>query len=104
MNNKKFFICPSCKEESFIRIKKDFEEFKIVSEHKTCGLCGYILKDDEEINYIKDKAIFNDDDNEKNKYCKDCHHYMVHPWTQKCTLTNKEITALDTCSNFKQEE
>lgn len=103
MENKKFIRCPACKEKSFIRMKKDFEGFKVASEKKTCAMCGYEFKADEEIEYIEDKPLFNDDGEEK-RFCRDCCYYIVHPWTQKCELTKKEVTALDSCENFKKKE
>lgn len=103
MENKKFIKCPSCKETSFIRVKKEFTGFKISSEKKTCALCGYEFTDNEEIEYIEEKPLFKDEGSEK-KFCRDCQYYVVHPWTQKCTLSNKEVTALDTCNEFSPRQ
>lgn len=103
MEKKKFINCPQCKERSFINIKKEFSGFKISSEKKTCALCGYEFKDDSEIEYLEEKSLFKDEGEEK-KFCRDCQHYVVHPWTQVCELTKKEVTALDTCHEFLRKE
>lgn len=100
MENKKFMKCPMCKEKSFINIKKDFYGFKKISEKKTCAMCGYEFKIDEEIEYLKEQSIFGEDDSAKN-FCRDCQHYIMHPLTQICELTKKEVTALDSCLDFK---
>lgn len=103
MEKKKFIKCPACKERSFINIKKEFSGFKVVTEKKTCALCGYEFKPDEEPEYIEEKPLFKDEGEEK-KLCRDCQYYVVHPWTQKCTLHKKEVTALDSCPDFLQKE
>lgn len=102
MEKKKFIKCPSCKEKSFVNVKKEFGGFKVIEEKKICALCGYEFKADEEVEYIQDKPIFGDDAGEKN-FCRDCQHYIVHPWTQVCELTKKEVTALDSCDRFERK-
>ena len=103
MESKKFFIGPFCKEQSFIRLEKEYDGFKVINQKKICALCGYEFKDDEEVPYIEEKPLFNDE-NEEAHFCRDCQYYVVHPWTQKCTLTNQEVTALDTCPEFVKRE
>lgn len=103
MEKKKFIKCPACKEKSFINVKKEFTGFKISCEKKTCAMCGYEFKIDEEIEYIEEKPLF-DKEGEEKKFCRDCRHYVVHPWTQICELTKKEVTALDMCEKFERKE
>ena len=99
MKKVKYFICPACKEKSFIEMRKEYDGFTVAAEKQVCALCGYEFKKEEQIEYVKEKQLFNDDEKE-NKFCRDCRYYVVHPWTQKCTLTKKEVTALDTCPRF----
>lgn len=107
MEDKKFFMCPDCKERSFLKIKKEFDGFKAIGKRRTCGLCGYVFKKDEEICFLEEKSIFEDDGQDKKDFCKDCENYIKNPYTQKCLLHNKEVTAFDGCSDFlenKKEE
>lgn len=103
MEKKKFIRCPSCKERSFINLKKEFNGFKVSGEKKICALCGYEFKPGEEPEYIEEKPLFTDEGEEK-KFCRDCHYYLVQPYTQRCILHKKEVTALDTCSDFLPRE
>jgi hypothetical protein len=103
MENKKFIKCPACKEKSFVIIKKDFVGFKAIAEKKACAMCGYEFKEDEDIDYIQEKSLFNDDGEEK-KFCRNCEHYVVHPLTQVCDLIKKEVTALDSCDRFEKKK
>lgn len=103
MEKKKFIKCPACKERSFINLKKEFAGFKISAEKKTCALCGYEFMQDEEIEYIEENPLFKDEDDEK-RFCRDCRYYVIHPWTQRCTLHRKDVTALDTCPDFQPPE
>ena len=98
-NDPRFFVCPSCKERTFIKTEKKYDGFKVIGKKKVCAFCGYEFKSDEEINYIKNKPLFNDADEIKN-FCRDCQYYVVNPWIQKCTLKNEEVTALDGCSEY----
>lgn len=103
MEEKKFFICPACKERSFIKIKKDFDGFKAIAKKKTCALCSYEFKEDEEVSFLEEKPLFDDMDKEKNS-CRDCQHYIENPYTQRCMLHKKEVTAFDDCSDFVKQE
>ncbi len=102
MEEKKFFICPACKERSFVKLKKEFDGFKVIGKKKTCALCGYEFKAEEEINYLVEKPLFANDGGPQN-FCRDCQSYVQHPWTQKCTRHDKEVTALDSCEQFEQK-
>lgn len=103
METKKFFICPNCKEKSFFVVKKEFDGFKVREKKQVCALCGYSFKEGEEMRFIKEKQLFDDTDKQKN-FCKDCRHYVMHPWTQKCMHKNIEVTALDSCEEFEKKE
>lgn len=103
MEKKKFIHCPACKERSFIREKKAFDGFKLIGEINTCAMCGYEFKPDEKVEYLSDRPIFDDDEDDK-KSCMRCDYYVENPLTQKCMLHRKEVTALDTCPDFKEKE
>jgi hypothetical protein len=34
------------------------------------------------------------------RICRHCRHYVVNPYTQKCMLHDREVTAVDTCADF----
>jgi len=99
---KKFIKCPQCGEKSFIKTENIYEGFKVIGVKKTCGLCGYEIKDEDKIEFIEDPKILSDEP--EKKFCRDCIYYVVHPWTQKCTLLNKEVTALDSCEKFQRKD
>jgi hypothetical protein len=83
-------------------MKKVFQGFKVLGEKRTCGLCGYEFKESEEIEFLRDKSIFNDD-GDSGKVCKNCEFYFILPMTQRCMFRNVEVTALDSCEDFKQK-
>lgn len=96
-----FIKCPKCGEKSFIKTENIYEGFKVIGTKKTCGLCGYEIRDEDEVEFIEEPVLFSDESGKN--FCRDCIHYVVHPWTQKCTLHNKEVTALDSCREFHRK-
>ena len=38
---------------------------------------------------------------ETGRLCRKCRHYVVHPFTQRCMLHDKEVAATDSCPQFE---
>ena len=99
----KRILCPSCGRESVLHVKKIYEGFTPVGIERSCGFCRHVFEDGEEITQAAKKPNPIERKGER-VVCELCSHYVVNPWTQKCTLHNKEVTALDYCEEFEKQK
>ena len=96
--SKKIF-CPSCRQESAVKVVKKYDGFTLVSEIDTCAFCGYKFGE-EGPEVIEERSPGWVDDKELKKVCRHCRHYVINPFVQKCVLHQREIEATDTCAEF----
>ena len=98
LGSKKIF-CPSCRQESAVKVVKKYDGFTLVGEIDTCAFCGYEFVE-EEPEVIKERPPGWVNDKELKKLCHRCRHYVINPFVQKCVLHDREVEATDTCSDF----
>ena len=106
-------ICPACGRETFVRREPRYEGFTKTGETLICISCGHGFDDSEplaevvrttpEILTSNDRSpqvdLFTDDEKQKN--CRHCKHYVVNPFTQRCGLHQKTVEATDVCFDFE---
>ncbi len=92
-------ICPYCRQESAVKLVKQYDGFTLVGEVRTCAFCGRELAD-EELTYLKEKIPEGLRQKGQRRNCYLCEHYVVNPFLQKCVLHNREVEALDSCPDF----
>jgi hypothetical protein len=108
-------ICTACGEDTFLRREPVYEGFKKTGERCLCSVCGhefpceevpYKNKDKPEIFTADDASkkidVFVDEEREKN--CRHCIHYVVNPFVQRCGLHTKFVEATDVCDDFTRPE
>jgi hypothetical protein len=49
------------------------------------------------------KICISASDDEK-MFCKDCLHFIKHPFADKCAILDKNVSPMDDCENFKRRE
>ena len=116
--------CKYCGENSFL-VKKTLMDGWIKSgEVLICSSCSKVIeKIDETKNEIKEnnrvKTSLNkfsdflggetlskpniDSDGDK-QFCRDCKHYISHPFLDRCSLHQKEVNPMDDCSLFSKKD
>src|SRR5574341_966135 len=96
--------CPNCRQNAPLKIEKVFDDsFNLIGEKKFCSFCKYEFGM-EEIPYIQTKSQKIFDPQAERRICLYCKNYVVNPWTQKCMLWQKEVTATDTCEKFERKK
>ena len=95
-------ICPYCRQESAVKMVKQYDGFTLVGEVRTCAFCGQELAD-EELTYLKDEIPESLRQKGRRRNCYLCKHYVVNPFLQKCVLHNREVEALDSCPDFSPQ-
>ena len=92
-------ICPYCRQQSAVKIVKQYDGFTPVGEIKTCAFCGHVLEE-EDLAYIRDAIPEGLRPAGERRSCYLCEHYVVNPFLQKCVLHDREVEALDSCPEF----
>ena len=95
----KKITCPYCRQESAVRMVKQYDGFTLIGEIKTCAFCGHELAAQDLI-YLEDKIPEGLRRKGRRRNCYLCEHYVVNPFLQKCVLHNREVEALDSCPDF----
>lgn len=105
-------VCTACGAETFVKRIPKYDGFVKVGERVVCASCGHEFGSEEEVPFKEKKAItvfsandtskkiaiFSNDEKERN--CRHCKHYVVNPFTQRCSLHQKEVEATDICDDF----
>ncbi len=113
-------FCPACGEETLFVSEAVYDGFRKTGEIHRCTACGAGLEaspgaaaktpprnalwdafasdDKEEVNPLFDVEA------ETGCLCRKCKHYVVHPFTQRCMLHDKEVAATDSCGQFEARE
>lgn len=108
--------CPTCGGVMLAHMEPVYDGFKKTGEVCVCTGCGTQFASAEEAPFVEkehrprlftenDKpdrpAIFSDD--ERQRCCGWCRHFVLNPFTQRCGLSNKEMQATDLCVRFEKK-
>lgn len=114
--------CPHCGEESFARKKNLTENWKIIGQVEVCALCGKELprssagEKDSSVSGGPSAAksrlasLLGGDFTEKvtlggtadRNFCRNCRHFLVHPFKSVCALTDLEADPMGECGSFAE--
>jgi len=109
-------ICSACGAESLLKRAPQYEGFKKIGETLSCAACGHVYADEAAVPFKRTgkprvfgesdapRAIRVFADDEKGKACRYCAHYVVNPFTQRCSLHRKTVEATDFCGQFQRQE
>ncbi len=111
--------CPFCNKESFAVKATEMDGWTFKGDILKCSSCGKKLADIPKDNSIQ-KSSCNDEklnkfasfldtekvarktleSNEERAFCKDCKHYIKHPFINRCGLHTNEVNPMDDCKDF----
>jgi hypothetical protein len=114
LNGVMFKKCDQCGQEALFVSETVYDGFKKVGELRRCSLCGATVTAKASAAPKVDPlaALFGEDarpeglslfdvEAETARLCRKCKHYVVHPFTQRCGLHDKEVSATDSCGEFE---
>ena len=114
-----FTECPHCGQSTALKEKVLMDGWTKVGKVLACAICGEKIADIPEPQAAvaeKGKALsgfaallhaeaeekpeikVNDDEKQ---FCRDCAHFIAHPFLSRCTLHRKEVNPMDDCPDFK---
>lgn len=110
-------FCESCKKETLFTVEAVYDGFTKTGETSTCSECGQVSEAGRRNAEKKDPlaALFGEDavpeklelfdvEAETARLCRKCAHYVIHPFTQRCGLHDREVSATDSCPQFQNQE
>jgi hypothetical protein len=107
--------CPACKGDSLLLREPRYEGFTRVGETLSCSACGHVFAEEADVPYKRQARVhvFTEEDrpapvdvfaeNEAERMCHRCTHYVVNPFMQWCGLHRREVEATDTCDRFERK-
>ena len=111
-------VCPSCGEDALFVSEAVYDGFRKTGEIHRCTACGQTLAPQaaapppakKKVDPLwaafaaedtPDTPSLFDVEAETSRLCRKCRHYVVHPFTQRCMLHDKEVAATDSCDQFE---
>ena len=109
--------CAACGATTLVRAEPVYDGFKKTGEAFICTACGRRYATAEETPFVRAPArprVFTEADkpralsvfgeDERQRCCGWCSHFVVNPFSQRCGLSNKETQATDLCVRFEKKE
>ena len=113
-------ICPFCKDETIVKSKLDTEDWFNKKEILICAICGATLGVPEKEDNLKEEtsslnklaSLLGEETNTSNLinlkedvycFCRNCEHFVAHPYKCLCSLTMNEVDPQDNCEKFSQK-
>ena len=108
-------VCVACGQESLLKREPRYDGFKKVAERLTCLACGHEYASEAEVPFNTKRVpkVFDASDaprtvkvfkqNEADRLCRYCKHFVVNPFLQRCALRGMLVEATDTCERFERK-
>jgi len=119
-------VCPKCGQNSFLVKKTKMNGWEKAGEYLACSAClcqieeikeaplvdtagntshakdidklkSFLDTDDDNVGY---KSILDSDKNAQKSFCRDCKHFVSHPFMDRCGLHKKDVNPMDDCKDF----
>ena len=116
-------VCPLCGKHSAVKIRHRIEDFKLVESYAVCALCQKRLPPPTPAEQTKKPSALasllgmTEEEEQKmrqkreaekkilgetaRRFCKDCRHYIKHPFLSRCGLNNHSVEPMDDCERFE---
>ncbi len=116
--------CPHCGKDSFLVKKNIMDGWKVAGAGLFCSSCSAKISDlntdsgtEQDSKKVSSKsklaALLGEDgdapapklevaDGEKS-FCRDCAHFISHPFLSRCTIHSKNVEPMDDCSSFSDK-
>jgi len=113
-------LCPSCGRESVVKVQRTMEGWRLTGERLVCALCGDAVAEvapkDDDLSVAESGAsglaaladllgecpgkpqIMPHDVEEL--FCRDCCHFLLHPFLSRCLLHDRPTEPMDDCADF----
>jgi hypothetical protein len=117
------YKCPECGADSFLKKESVMDGWTKKGEVLVCAscsrlVCDYITESEcrassPDDSVLKLASFLNTDEPEKieikadetdKSFCRDCIHFVSHPFMDRCSLHDKNVNPMDDCADFRKRE
>ena len=124
------FFCQHCHSTSIAKLERRMDGFTVAEEYLACTFCHARIPEEKaaaeekttssaspslsalenllgakKTSMDKTQAAFLDElHTAKKHFCRDCRHYVKHPFGGRCALTGQSAEPMDDCSRFDRHE
>lgn len=114
--------CPACHHETVVKEKVEMDGWTVGDKIFVCALCEAKLGDMDDVESkeesskkavsgladlfgteVEEKAVITEEEGDLH-FCKYCEHYVSHAFVERCQLHKKEVTAMQSCPDFKKKK
>ena len=114
--------CPHCGIEAFAIKKTEMDGWTNLGEILACSACDAKIADYDQNTLsntqtdsaksalaslldteVEEKKVLQVSEEEK-QFCRDCGHYIEHPFLSRCSLLDKTVNPMDDCGEFIKKE
>jgi hypothetical protein len=119
-------VCPHCGRETIVKRQRKMDGWTVVGDVYACALCRAELADiaddsgaasetraREDSRRLKAlESLLNEDsaslqrpglgDDEEARFCRDCVHFLKHPFISRCLLHERAVEPMDDCEDFSR--
>ena len=123
-NSGEGFFCEACSQESIVKKRTKMDGWKNVGEEYVCALCGTALGDVEAEVDAENVAARGKErlasladmlgepvapagpvlEAEEGRFCRDCKHFLRHPFVSRCLLFDRGTEPMKDCEEFEHRE
>ena len=106
-------ICSACGADTLLVRIPRYDGFTRVGDTLKCASCGHEYAAESEVPFKQKNpvSVFDESDaprkivifreDEKDRTCLYCRHYVVNPFVQRCGLHRRLVEATDFCDDFE---
>jgi len=116
--------CPHCGDNTFVKEEVVMDGWTVKGKKLTCAMCGQKLADAENAATAKesdggaDKAKLSalsgllgekpvekpkfDCDATLRRFCKDCAHFVIHPFMTRCGKFDRDVDPMGDCPEYQK--
>ncbi len=115
--------CPHCGKSAFLKKESVMDGWTKTGEILACASCGEKIADLKEeivtksaaqseaaaslaslLGTEKEEAPKIEVSEEEKQFCRDCSHFIVHPFLTRCSLHKRDVNPMDDCPDFSRKE
>ncbi len=113
-------LCPHCRERTAAKLKNILSGWQLAGSVLVCPLCGGELGSPESGEAKSANAAANKlaallgasaeaaprlaQTEEYGRFCRNCRHFIVHPFECRCGLSGNAADPMKDCGNFEKKE
>lgn len=113
-------VCPLCGDKTIVKEHRKLDGFKLAGVEFRCMLCSGKLgegsmpgetvpevpKSNPFASLLGEKTAAAPtlaDGGPEARFCRDCRHFIVHPFLSRCEKFHKEVNPMDDCVHFESK-